>query len=173
MDEPKSGALRGELQVKTFILYLLRHFDRPLPSEMLYDLAIDRVSDRLEFTSALGDLAQSRVITLGDFPEGYALSPLGSQTLEAVENELPASLRRDIAADLKAARTELERRAEVGSRIEPDGESYRVTLTLGTGGASALEIATTLPSEESAARAVRTWHRDAHTIYKELLKRLS
>lgn len=170
MEQARKNVVRGELETKAFILFMLRHFDDAILPETLTGLTMDYVSDRLEYSACLEDLVTRGLVERRG--ELLAITQLGRQTVEQVENVIPAATRAYAEQDARLERRTLEKDGCISSEIVPQGGGYVARLGLDGGDGLSLHIELELPSAESARAAERGWRLHAESVYRDLISRL-
>lgn len=171
MEQARKGAVRGELQTKAFILYVLKHFDDAVSPETLVDLTMDYVADRLEYAASLEDLINGGLAERrGD---RVAITRFGRSTIDQVENVLPAATRAYAAQDARTERAALEKGACISSNVVQRGDGWLSRLELDGGAGLSLKIDLMLPSKEIAQRAEKGWRQHAESVYRYLLAQLT
>lgn len=170
MEQARKHVVRGELETKAFILFMLRHFDDAVTPETLTGLTMDYVSDRLEYAACLEDLIERELVERrGD---RLAITQHGRQTVEQVESVIPAATRAYAEQDARVERAALEKDGCIKSEITPSGDGYLARFALDGGDGLSLKIELTLPSLENARAAERGWRLHAESVYRDLISRL-
>ena len=171
MEQARKHAVRGELETKAFILFMLRHFDDSVSPETLISLTMDYVADRLEYAACLEDMVGRGLVERRG--ERLAITQLGRQTVEQVESVIPAATRAYAEQDARIERAALEKDGYISSEINKVGSGFLARLGLDGGDGLSLKIELMLPSEESARAAEKGWRLHAESVYHDLISRLT
>jgi len=168
--ELRRGKIRDELELKAFILFVLKHFTEPVSEYMLTDVTMDRV-DWFYFAAALGELIESGLV--GE-PESkfYEITELGLRTLPEVEKELTASTRLHTSEDILRAKRRESRIIRTASAKTGENNEYKTTLVMDSGEGMMLWLEILMPDARRAENAEKTFRRAADEIYSRLVEDL-
>ena len=115
--ELRRSLLRDELEIKTFILFVLKHFYEPIQLEVLNEISLDRVSNYFDFMDALHDLEINQMIQLSESDRSCMITVKGRYMLQAVENVLRPSTKRHIVEEIERIIAENRRDSAISTTI--------------------------------------------------------
>lgn len=171
MEHSRKNTVRGELETKAFILFVLGHFDDAVLPETLISLTMDYVSDRLEYAASLEDMISRGLVERRG--ERLAITQRGRATSEQVESVIPAATRAYASQDARVERAALEKDGFIKSEITKlDGSGYLGKFSLDGGDGLSLKIELVLPSRANAEAAEKGWRKHAESVYRDLITRL-
>jgi|GEM_PF-767909 len=171
--ELRRGLIRDELELKAFILFILKHFYEPVPFEVLAELAIDRVGNYFEFTSALDDLVRSGMVQETEPPRSFLITVQGRFTLRAVEGNLPYSTRRHTAEDILKFISKTRRDSAIRASVEKDGENYTVSMELSADHGPILKLQLLASDKTNAEKLAANFRANAEKIYLTIIDELT
>lgn len=128
--ELRRGLIRGELEMKTYILFILRHFHDPIPPETLSELVLDRIDSYFEYADACEALLKSGMITQSDLDGGYQITVPGRFSLQAVEAGLPFSVRQHTVKDIAAILARTRRDSAIKTSVREEDGQFRAYMEL-------------------------------------------
>lgn len=166
------GGLRDPHEVKILICYFLSQLSQPFPREKMAELfAAGGVTDYFTFSAVFEEL-----LAMGHLKEektGWALTPLGRETAQALQGILPASLRERVAQEGKRALCQLEKERAVRTDIVPHQNGYHVRCVIGDGELEFLKLAFFAPDLQHASQIQQRLQDQSTEIYRMLMKTLT
>ena len=171
--EERFGFIHEEFDIKILILYILRRLPEKIPFEDLAELTLcDEGISYFEFAECLASLVESGHIASTD--DQYAITPKGGQNGEALESNLPYSVR--IKAEKATSVVALiQKRNELirASHTVRSRGGCTVNLSMSDGIGTLMKLELLAGSEEQAARLERNFKADAENLYGRIVALLS
>jgi hypothetical protein len=171
--ELRRGLIRDELELKTYILFILKHFYEPVPIEVLNDLSMDRVANYFEFIGALDDLVRSEMVEAAEASHSYRITVQGRFTLQAVEESLPYSTRLHTAEDIEKFIAKTRRDSAITASVIREGNGYKVSMELSADHGPILKLELLSSDRENADKLVKNFRANAEKIYLTLIDELT
>jgi hypothetical protein len=171
--ELRRGLIRDELELKAFILFILKHFYEPVDFDLLNELAIDRVGNYFEFVAALHELVLSGMVEETEPSRKYMITVRGRFTLQSVESSLPYSTRRHTIEDVSRIIAKTRRDSAIKTSVEPDGESYMVTMELSADHGPILKVQLHVSDRSSAEKLADNFRIGAEKLYLTIIDELT
>ena len=171
--ERRAGIVRTELQIKAFILFILRHFTVPLPLEMLTDLAIDRVPDYFEYICAVNDLLARDMIEEAGPGRNFRITETGRKMLEPVEKSLPYAIRMHTEEAIRSAAQRLYRETAITASIERDGGMFCTKLGLNADHGKAMSLELFFSNKEQAEEIASNFKKYGERIFAAIMADVS
>lgn len=157
---------------KILILHILSECPEPMPREDLRDMVmLDENADYFIYSDALADLID-RGLVLVDESDCLSATETARGHADVTSTELPISLRRQLAMELRDLRRRLRRDQAIGARLEPDKLGYTAVLTWSDMHAPLIELRMAAGSEEQGKALLKGWRENAEDIYRSLLTQL-
>ncbi len=198
----RSGVAPGgpdyDFEVKLLICWMLAKASRPMTVEhMMEALVSERFVNYFEFTGAVADLISEGQLTEiekdGLFrgltpptsffsPEApyaarrtgyYTVSPASRDNALLLESTLPLSLRERVYASAAAVISRTARECGNKAEIVPDGDGWRVNITVNDLGAELLSLSMYVPSPELAEFIKSNFLKDPALLYRGAIALLS
>ena len=163
--ELRRSLLRDELEIKTFILYVLKHFYEPIQLEVLTEISIDRVSNYFDFMDALHDLESSQMVQLSESGRKCMITVKGRYMLQAVEKALRPSTRRQIAEEIEQIIAKYRRDSAISTTVRQDGDSYVAELILNADHGPILKLELRASDKSSAEKMADGFRARAEKVY--------
>lgn len=169
--ELRRSLFRDELEIKTYILFILKHFYEPVPVEVLNELSLDRVSNYFEFMDALHDLKSNGMVEV--IGESYMITVRGRFMLQAVEKSLRYSTRRHVSEEIEKVIARKRRDCAINSEVRQDGDSYSVELTLDADHGPILRLELRAFDKNSADKLAAGFRAKAEKVYLKIIDTLT
>jgi len=161
-----------ELELKTFILYVLRGFGGTVQAELIDALAQDYVESWFDYVVARGELDERGIISHDD-EENWSLTQLGRDTLEQVESSLPLATRLHLNEDIERSAARARRERYISATFDRVEHGTRVSLLVEGDTGTMLDMTLLLPSDDLARRAVQRFRDSAEKIYTNIAEMLA
>ena len=117
------GMLQNKNDVKLLVLYVLRAIDRPVSEEQLGDCIMGTGSaNYFDYTEAFDELLRFGQVAESDGL--YSLTPLGLETIDLLERQLPLSVRKSATNNAALILFEMKKADETMCEIKKDGSEY-------------------------------------------------
>ena len=171
--ELRRGLIRDELELKTFLLFILKHFYDPIPFEVLNDLIMDRVASYFEFTQALDDLVRSEMVAETGPGHCYQITVQGRFTLQAVEESLPYSTRHHTEEDITGIIARTRRDSSIVTSVTREDDSYKVSMALNADHGPILKMELLASDKGNADKLVSNFRTNAEKIYLTIIDALT
>ena len=169
--ELRRSLLRDELEIKTYILLILKHFYEPVPVEVLNELSLDRVSNYFEFMDALHDLKNSGMVD--EINHNYMITVKGRYMLQAVEKSLRHSTRRHVSEEVEKIIAKRRRDQAITANVRQDGDSYRIDLALDADHGPILKLELRTFDKSSADKLAASFRAKAEKVYLNIIDTLT
>ncbi len=163
-----AGFIHNKLDMKLLALYLLTHAAAPIDFATLTDLAMcDGGVDYFQFAEAVSELCASGHI----FREGDLYSPTdkGRRDGSAGESRLSPVIRARCDRRLAPLNEALRRKAQVRAAVEPDGESWQVSLSMDDDRGPLFSLTLLAPSKEEGQRIADHFLAHPDRVYNGVL----
>jgi len=167
--ELRSGLIHNELELKTYLLFILKNCPEPLSLNSLTGLTMDRVKNYFEFIQALSELTSAGLVLEEGADRCFHITAQGRQTLEAVVDSLPYSTRLHTLQDISVLLAKMERSAYVGAATTENADGSAVTLTLKADHGQFFSLELLLDDNKKALAIERNFSVHAEKIYSEIL----
>jgi len=171
--ELRRGLIRDELELKAFILFILKHFYEPVAVEVLNELAMDRVGNYFEFIAALDDLVRSGMVQEAEPSRSFLITVQGRFTLQAVEENLPYSTRRHTSDDIQKIIAKTRRDSAIQTSVQKDGENYTVSMELAADHGPILKLQLLSSDKANAEKLAASFRANAEKIYLTIIDELA
>lgn len=162
---------------KLLLLYLLQQSNM-----VLSELQLMRIMTELSFMGyfdlkeCIFELEQGGHIYVKTTPQtiAYGITEIGTNMLDVLLDDLRLSFREAVDAYLKEHRSELEMESHIlGEYIKLSENEYRVILKVLEHDRTIFEISSIVYSKTEAQSLVDNWRKNAISIYKDIILRLS
>ncbi len=168
--EKRYGFIRGEMELKILILFILRRLPERATFEELTDMTLltDGAIDYFDFTQVLADLERTGHIEKND--EGYAITDRGRVNGEAMESDIPYSVRiraekaASTLADLQRRRSMIEASHEMRRR---GGFTVHLSMSDGMGPIMTLDLLT--GDDKQSAQIEENFKKNAEKLYGKII----
>jgi hypothetical protein len=159
----------GIVDIKVYILFILRRLGGPEGLEALYALATrDGAVSYFDFTDCLNGLVKTGHVSLE--AGKYAITGKGAENLATTENGLPYSLRIKADRSVRAYRAQRERGTMVrASRSMRRTGGYTVNMSLSDGEAELMSLHIYADSESDAVALESGYLERAERVYGAVL----
>ena len=164
---PRYGFSGESPDMRKLILFVCRTVGEPVDGRELIKLALlDDNADYFLFSDALTGLLENGLLAREG--EYIRLTERGGEVAGITEDELPAALRRAVAAEGGMTRDRQFRGRCVSASVETADGGSRFTGILTDGAAPLLELRLQTGGETQAAALQRRFERDAETILQRI-----
>jgi len=164
------GFIHDKIEIKIFILFVLRRMPEPVTLDLLTELAMcDDGISYFDFTECVSELVSTEhVQLLGGM---YSLTEKGARNGKITENSLPYSVRKEAESKAISLRTIQSRNAMINTvhRKEQTG-GYRVELSLSDGVGEIVKIELFAANEDQAMSLEKSFRKNAESIYNKLIE---
>ena len=161
---------------KLMILYMLERVDFPLTNSQISDFILDKgYTNYFAVQQAVNELQQSGLVSSRKARGTTYLSPTqeGRDTLSYFQDRIPQAIIEDIVSYLKEHRYELKSEVSVRSNYYPGmGTDYTARLQVLEGKGTLIDLALTVPDEQTAAVICGNWEKKSQEIYAYLMDSL-
>lgn len=171
--ELRRSLLRDELEIKTFILFVLKHFYEPVRLEVLTEISLDRVSNYFDFMDALHDLESSEMVQFSDSERSCMITVKGRYMLQAVEKTLRPSTRRHIAEEIEQIIADNRRDSAISATVRSDDNAYVAELVLNADHGPILKLSLRATDKSSAERMADGFRARAEKVYLSIIDTLT
>ena len=167
-----SGLIHEELDLKIFILYVLRRMPAPIDQEDLFELCvIDNGVEYFNFMESLNDLIDSGHISSGE--DGLLITEKGTRNADAVESSLPFSLRKSADRAIAPMAERLSRYSLINAEYNTCENGCIVHLALSDGDVQLVEMKLFCANENQAKLIKKNFRRKAESFYCNIISDLS
>ncbi|MGI6577460.1 MAG: DUF4364 family protein [Eubacteriales bacterium] len=171
--ELRRSLIRDELEIKTYILFILKHFYEPVPLEVLNDLSLERVSSYFEFMDALHDLMSSGMVESSEPSHSYMITVKGRYMLQAVEKSLRSSTRRHISEEIESIIAKNRRDSAITTNVRQEGDSYNIEMSLDADHGPILKLELRASDKNSADKLAASFRAKAEKVYLNIIDTLT
>ncbi len=170
--ELRRGLIRDELELKAYILFVLKYFYEPVPMELLTELTMDRVASYFEFAAALDDLVKNGMVSENDLKQ-YQITVLGRFTLQSVESGLPYSTRQHTETDIEQVIAKTRRDSSIKTSLVADGDSFKVQMELLADHGTILKLELLASNRKNGDQLISNFRDHAEKIYLSIVDSLT
>lgn len=166
------GFLRGPVEIKKLIIYVLAQLPLPCEREVLseYVMGVAAV-DYFSFTVYLAELVDTENVRI--VPEDkYELTGKGKEVYELSKTDLPPAMRNALKAPLRKVADEMLRQTLITTDMHRESKGLYVQLGYTDGIGPIMSMKLLCPNEEYAAKAIAKYREEAENIYLEIIHRL-
>ncbi len=164
------GFVKGELDTKILILYVLRPLPVPVDALTLEGLCmLDEGVRYFDYAECLADLVATGHIIESVGP-CYKISEKGVKNLEMIESSLAYSVRARADERTEPLAYEMRRREMIESEYIREGDAVKASLVIKDEQGEVINIKLTAPNETMAERICKNFAADAERIYDKILK---
>ena len=166
------GFIRGKLDIKLLILYIMGRIAAPIDFTTLTDLALcDDGVDYFEFAESVAELVASEHLCLEE--DHYTITEKGRQDGAACESSLSYSVKRRCNGSLSKVNTMLRRNAQVRAEVlpRPDG-TLTTRLTLDDENGNLMTIELLCVNQEQGRLLSEGFKSKPERVYNEVLDAL-
>jgi hypothetical protein len=163
------GLANSLLELKIFIMFILRAVGTPTSFEPLYDLVIrDGSPSYFDFVECLNGLIKTGHVALKDGK--YQLTDRGGENIAITEKNLPYSLRLKGERNTRAYRAAASRDAMIrASHTIRRSGGYTVELSLSDGGGDVISLRVFAASEREAILLEEGFRERAEASYNKII----
>ncbi|MDR1217221.1 MAG: DUF4364 family protein [Oscillospiraceae bacterium] len=163
------GLVSDQLELKIFVMFMLRALAEPAEFEPLYSLAQrDGGVSYFDLVECLNSLRGTGHVAFEDGK--YFLTARGAENIAITENNLPYSLRLRAEKSARARRAELSRGALIStSRTIRRTGGYTVGLSLSDGTDEIISMEVFAPAESDAIALENGFRERAEAAYNKIL----
>lgn len=168
---PGYHPMQEKLDVKIFILFILRRLPEAVDGETLAELAMgDDAVGYFEYAECLAELEDSGHLERSGCL--YKITEKGSHNCEIVESSLPYTLRSGLEKKLAPIAESMRRRAMITAehRFDPDG--CRVHLSLSDGIGQIMDMTLLCGTEKQADKLETAFRDGAEKYYNQIMEML-
>lgn len=169
----RHGFIRGKLEIKMLVLYIMDKMVGPIDTNTIYDLTFcDPGVDYFDFIEGLGELVETKHLAKEN--DRYTITQKGRQDNIACESSLPFSVKRKCDINVVPVNDAIYREAMVKAYTEYDKDGIlRVKFILNdlTGNLFTLDLVS--PSQEQADILCKHFKTYPERIFNEILTVLS
>jgi len=166
------GFIHEKVEVKVLILFIMRRLSEPVTLDVLMGLTLcDDGISYFDVTECLGNLIETKHLQLTD--DKYSLTSKGIRNGEALEENLPYSVRAKAETATTLVRIKLNREAMINTKYDANEYGgYNVTMSLsdGIGEIISMELHTT--NEQQAKKIDKNFKNNAEQIYLSIMEML-
>lgn len=163
-----AGFIHNELDIKLLALYLASKLAGPVDRATYIDLALcDDGVNYFQFAEAIAQLVENRQLSLEDGL--YSITQEGRHNIAEGGDSLSVVIRQRCDRRVIPVNEQLRRKAMVRSRVEPDGNGYRLRLAFSDETGDLLTLTLWTPDEACARRASERFQRDPGQVYDGVL----
>ena len=169
----RHGFIHEKLDIKLFILFILRHLPDYISFEKLSDyVLVDDGFDYFEYTQCLAELVDTGLIIQKD--NCYKVTRKGARHVQTVESSLPYSVRNKAEKALAPLIEKMKRDALIGTNHKqlPKG-GYKVELSLSDGIGEIVSVSILAADEKQAVDMEKNFRDNAETLYHSMIGLLS
>jgi len=167
------GFIHERIEIKVLILFIMRCLSEPVSLDVLVGLTLcDDGIGYFDVTECISMLVETKHLTLENGK--YALTPKGKRNGEALEKNLPYTVRSkaESAAALTRANINRDAMIKTQSSIAEDG-GYMVDLSLSDGIGDIIAMKLLTANEEQATALEKGFRKNAEKIYHAIIAILS
>lgn len=168
------GFIRGPLDVRLLLLYILARVDYPIQEAELLDLALcDEAVNYFHFTEALSSLERTGHVSQNDKGE-ISITQKGRSNGAICEDEIAYSVRLKCDRSVAEMNKVLQRRNQVRTAIlpRPDGNGVTVRLILDDDTGNLMTLDMLSPNAHLGMKLAEGFVRKADSLYSMLLDEL-
>jgi len=167
------GFIHEELDIKIFILYILKRLAGPVDPSDLFDLVqSDGAIGYFEYSDCLSDLVELKHIRQ-DEDGFYSITEKGRRNIEAVETDLPYSVRSKVERKIPEINEKIQRAALVITGTHLENGSCIADLSMSDGIGTLIEMHILCADEKQAAIVKKNFKHKAEYYYTQFVKELS
>lgn len=164
------GFIRGALDVKLLVLYIMSRVAEPIVFDALIDLALcDDGIDYFQLSQAVSELVESEhLLRLDD--GRYTITEKGRANGRIMEDNLPTVIRGRCNRNLARLNASLRWEAQLSAQVVTDEQNHcRIELGLVDGTGSLLQMALAVPDEAQGQRMVSRFRETPEEFYQMIL----
>ncbi|MCQ2435800.1 MAG: DUF4364 family protein [Clostridia bacterium] len=168
--------LKDKKDIKTFILYLMSQIDRPVDIGTLNDIVVqDDYVNQFDFMDSLYELCKSKAIEKTPTENGdiYTITPKGGMVVESFRSDLTPSMRERSVLSAMKLLSFSRRGARSSSRVEKDGDEYKLTCCVTDNNGKSMEVFLRVPTIGQANKMKANFDLKPEFIYRGMLALLS
>lgn len=169
----RHGFIHEKLDIKIFILFILRHLPDYISFEKLSDyVLVDDGFDYFEYTQCLAELVDTGLIIQKD--NGYKATRKGARHAQTVESSLPYTVRTKAEKALAPLVEKMKRDALIGTSHKPLPKGgCKVELSLSDGIGEIISLSILTADEAQAIGMEKNFRENAETLYHSMIGLLS
>ncbi|MBR3570935.1 MAG: DUF4364 family protein [Oscillibacter sp.] len=163
------GFIRGELEQKVLILYILSRLSEPVPFETLLNLSLcDDGINYFDFTQRLAELVDTGHVI--DPESGYVITEKGRRTAEICEEELPYTVRTRCDESAEACNRAMRREEQVRCSTEARRNgTFTVRMALDDDIGNLMDLQVMAPERALADRIAERFRNYPERLYSRLM----
>ena len=163
------GFIRGELEQKVLILYILSRLSEPVPFETLLNLSLcDDGINYFDFTQRLAELVDTGHVI--DPEGGYVITEKGRRTAEICEEELPYTVRTRCDESAEACNRAMRREEQVRCSTEARRNgTFTVRMALDDDIGNLMDLQVMAPERALADRIAERFRNYPERLYSRLM----
>lgn len=167
------GFLRGPLDVKLLVLYIMSRVAAPISFDALTGLVLDcEEVDYFLFAQEVGELVTREQLVLDDGGL-YTITEKGRTNSGIMEDSLSTAIRGKANRALAVLNAALRRDAQVTAKLIDEGEGRcHVELGLADNAGPLFSLALAVPSKELGEKIVRRYHDGPEECFNAILSLL-
>lgn len=166
-----NGQIRGKLDLKVFVLYVMSRINAPVELSMIYEICrTDNGVEYFEFTDCLGELVDS-----GQLSENmcfFNITENGRRNAEAVIDSLPASVRNNADRCIRKYEPEINIQSAITTELLDADVGYNVHLKLEDDLGPQADIIIRCTDEKQAKNMMVNFRLHSEKIIKTITKEL-
>ena len=163
------GFIHEKVDIKILVLFILRRLTAPIPIDTLAELTIcDDGISYFDFTECIEELVSTDHIILEN--DLYSITDKGARNGEAIENDLPYSIRQAAENAVTTVRSSQHRDSMIKTlhRVNDDG-SCTAILTMSDGLEDIIKMELHCVDEQQASELENGFHKNAEKAYNVLI----
>lgn len=168
------GFIRGPLDIRLLILYILARVSFPIDEAQLLDLALcDEGVNYFQFTDALASLKNTGHVTESDGGQ-LSITEKGRANGAICEDELAYSVRLRCDRSIAEVNRKLQRSNQIHASLLPreDGPGVTVHMVMDDDTGNLLTLDMLAPDRRQGELLAAAFRRDAERVYNTLLTTL-
>ena len=166
------GFIHQRVEIKLLILFIMRRLSEPITLDVLVGLTLcDDGIGYFDVTDCISMLIETEHLRLENGK--YSLTKKGERNGEALEKDLPLSVRKRAEDAASLVRANLSRDAMIKTgRQRCDNGEYKVALSLSDGAGDIISMELVTANENQAGKLEKGFRKNAEKIYHAIIAML-
>ena len=165
----KPGGLTTSTEIRILLCYLVKNAPSPLSREELESaLLSEELVNYFELAANLGDLCDQGLLSR-DENGRYHVEEEGRQVADALQNDVPRSVREAASRAVIRAQQFARKSAQHKVEIEPSGNGFMLHCRIEDMGSTVFSMSIFMPDRDSAELARTQFIENGAEIYKVVL----
>ena len=163
------GFIHEKLDIKILILFVLRRLPGAVDPETLQDLCqCDEGIGYFDYSECLNELVETGHVA--ETEDGYAITEKGARNADAVETDLPYSVRSRALRLLEPVEERLRRAAMIRTSHTQDEKGCMVELSMEDAQGEVIRLRLLCADDAQALRMEKHFRRNAEQDYQKIVE---